>query len=336
MSYLTSLPELGDYTFIGSITTGILAGCWKAFNKKSQETFCIRSIPKAAISAADQYSKFSNQLTLLKQLDNKYIATFIELIEDAKTYHIVTELPEGMSLHDYITKNGPMPEKLVIEMIARLFYIIHYIMHYIPLNYDNVYIDGTGHLTRYIYPVDDFLSDQNNLGRLSFNPLEMISSKKPHINTMSWSMASVAYYAMNSKLPFSGSSEEEMTKSILSSRIEIPTSISPEAQIFFEKGFVKNPLMRSSVVDLFVTDFLKGAYLETSSTNERRCSAQIPQQKNFLPLKKLPSFSTTPSMDFNDTSAFSKKAGVKLSYKSNIVAMKSLRSSNVQLSVPLG
>lgn len=339
MNIYTSLPELGQYTFLSYINSGYLSGCWKALNKKTQETFCIRSIPKAAIESPELSAKFANHINMFKLIDNKYVASLIEIIEDDKAIHIVTELPDGQSLHDYIIKNGPMHEKYIIEMIARLFYIIQYLndkflINFMPMTYDNIFIDDSGHLTRYIYPFDDFLHENNKLIMSMFSPPEIISSRKSHPNSMAWCLASLTYYCLLAKLPFEGNTEEELGKSILTQHADIPTTISEEAQQFLNRAFVKNPLMRCSVIDLFVTDFLKGVNMEPSSYSERRSSAQIAQTKSFMSLRKMPSFTMSPSMDFNDASSFSKKPAVKLSYKSNIVGMR--RMSKGQLKTPLG
>lgn len=339
MEFLTSFPEVGSYSYVSTLTSGALRGSWKAVNKETQEFYAIKSIPKDSFTTAEQSARFSSEVGILRRANNRYIAALIDFIDDPKTYHLVTELPEGTSLRDYIEKNGPVSDKLVKELISKLQYVLLYVFNdlclkYIILNPDVIFVDESGHLTRFILQdPDSIISPPCDYSCICFVPPEIISRKASHDNSNGWSIGVLAYYMLTGKIPFLGENMEETKKLILGSHVQYPETVPKDAKKFIYVALTKNPLMRLPVKSIFSTEFMRDVVPETPMHSERRKSAIPSETKSkYMSIKKVPSsLAMSP-----DGVTHPKLSAVHLSYKSNIGIMKHSISKNKLSGTTLG
>jgi serine/threonine protein kinase len=322
------------------LTSGVLRGSWKAINKETQESFAIKSIPKDSFTTAEQSTRFSAEVGLLRRVNNRYIAALIDFIDDPKTYHLVSELPDGISLRDFIEKNGPMSDALAKELLSKLQYVLMYVstelcIKYLVLNPDVIFVDEGGHLTLFILQeADSILSPPTHYSCLCFAPPELLSRNIRHENSNSWSIGVLTYYILTGKIPFLGENKEETTKLILGSHVEYPESLPEDAKKFIMRALTKNQLMRMPVKDIFSTEFMRDVTPELPhQTEKRRSSITIenkPKPKQ-ISLKKGSSLSSSQDGEAPQI----KLSTVHLSYKSSGL-MKHSNSKNKFSGATLG
>lgn len=73
----------------------------KCMNRETKEWFAIKSIKKAKIS---KYEVLIREIEILKEVDHPNIIKLVEIHEDAKYLHLITELCTGGELFDRIVK----------------------------------------------------------------------------------------------------------------------------------------------------------------------------------------------------------------------------------------
>ena len=304
MEFLTSFPEVGPYTYVSDLTSGVLKGAWKAYNKETKDFYAIKSISKTAFTCPEDHTKFVGEVTSLRQVNNRYIAAVLDFIDDPSTYHVVLQLPEGECLRDHIQNHGPVSDKIVKEIVARLQYVLLYLandigMKYSILNPDNIFVDDRGNLTSFVIQNEDpILSPTIDITDTCFLPPELISRNIRHKHSNSWSMGTIVYYALTGKIPFFGEKKETIVQSILTAHLNIPAAIPEDAKVFLQRTLTKNQLMRLPLDDIFSTQFMIGIASEAPTANERR-NSEVTQlhtrSSSFLSLAAKPTSSTSLS-----------------------------------------
>lgn len=332
MEFLTTYPEVREYSFVKELTSGALNGSWKAVNKNNQNFYAIKSILKTSFQTPEQNAKFLNEIYILKQVNNKYIASLVDLIDDSNAYHVVTELPEGVCLREYIETNGPLSEKSVKDIIAKLFYIAYYTREqlgfkYCNINAENIYVDSNGTMTKYLLGSESSISSSaNNPKIIPFLAPEFLSTQKFHPNSDTWCFGCITFFSLTTRIPFLGATPEATIKAILTSHETIPDTVSEPGKQFIERCLVKNPLMRLNLNDLYSVSFLENVPMETPQTsNERRFSGTYIEDKEKTAHLSALSQARRCSEAFasgDGPSAFAKKPMVKVSYKSGFSGLK--------------
>lgn len=339
MDFLTTSPEIREYSFVKELTSGTLSGSWKAVNNNNKNFYAIKSIDKSQFQTPEQNAKFLNDIYILKQVNNKYIASLIDLIDESNAYHIVYELPEGCCLREYLENNGPMTEKTIKDLISHLYYITYYTREqlgfkFCNINAENIFVDENGQLTKYV------LSSENSIKELSNNPKiipflapEYLSTQKFHPNSDSWCFGCIVYLCLSTRLPFLGPVPEATIKSVLSNHESVPDTASEDAKNFIERCLVKNPLMRLAIVDMFSVNFMEGVTMELPpNANERRFSGSYVEDKNkgghLTAVTTNRRGSESFSNDNGSPGTFGKKQMVRVSYKSGFSQLKRQNSKN--------
>ena len=326
MEFLTSFPEVGSYSYVSELKSGVLNGSWKAINKETQDFYAIKSISKTAFSCPEDHTKFTAEISSMRQANNRYIAAILDFIDQPSTYHVVMQLPEGESLRDHIQNHGPLSEKCVKEFVAKIQYVLVYLvnelgMKYSILNPDNVFVDDKGHLTCFILQDGhSILSPLIDVTDYCFLPPELLSRNVCHQNSNSWSLGAMVYYALTGKIPFFGTTKEEITQAILTSHIDVGDTLPEDQKLFITRTLVKNQLMRIPLNSIFSTQFMVGIPQELPTANERRKSETAFTHKTYVSLTKTPSACSLSGFNEHPTVGM-----VHLSYKG---AMKHSNSKN--------
>ena len=274
-----------------------------------------------AINSRETNSRFSSQLLLIKQADNRYISAFIEQIGDKSAVHIITEIPDGVCLRDYIAENGPMTRDKTQDLIGKLLFIQKYLssklgLKYCEFNPNTIFIDPDGYLSRFCIP---FTKPKNDPYLTLFDPPEIFHLNKPSTNSDSWSIGMIVYLCVTGNLPFDCKTSEEVIKKILNDKITIPPSLPDDTSIILTKTLVKNPLMRMSLIEISASEFLATFTLDTTDQrNERRASANSVSQPRRSP-------GTTVTRSQSEVN----KHMVHLSYKANISNAKRLQKKTL-------
>lgn len=302
MNFVTRIPEVGNYIFVSDYNTGVLKGCWKAFNKLTNEYVAIRTIKKPDFSNARDDYQFANEINLLKGACHPLVNKFIELIDCPKEFHIVMADPKGMPLYEYIKSSGPMDEKRAQNLIKKVFIIAQYLKPNLGLEYcsfsaDSIYVDEKGRLSTYIM---HFNQEDKIPSLLAFNPPEVITSHGYSISSDSWSISSLLYFALTSKIPFLASSPEETMKKMLNDQFIINDNISEKAKDFILNGLIKNPNLRTQYKSIMSTKFMEGVPFEMMASKHITATQSYSPKSNPL------------------SAAFGKKQLIRISYKSCI------------------
>ena len=280
MNSIDSVPEIGNYTYIGQPNNGCLKGMWQAINKTTNQFYVVNTVNKSDYQSVEQASKFANEIGLYKRTDNKYIAKFTDLLEDQNSYHIITELPQGICLKDYIEKRGPLSETLVRELITKLQTVLLYLQGDLGLNFvvmdpTVIFVDKNGRFSKYFLQLhDSVITTLKDDISYCFIPPEYYSRHVSHATSNSWSVGALGYYTNTGKLPFSGNTKDEFINSVLNHHVLFPGFMSADEKQFITKTLLKNQFMRLKISDFQTTPFMEKAEKEDflPSLIERRRS----------------------------------------------------------------
>ena len=83
-----------------------------------------RRIVKRILKKSVYKENFFSELNILKSIKNPHIPIVYDTEEDEKYYYIIEEYIEGITLSDYIKKNGCVNEKKIINIGIKLGEII--------------------------------------------------------------------------------------------------------------------------------------------------------------------------------------------------------------------
>ena len=318
MEFLTTFPEVGNYSYVSSIQTGCLKGAWRVISKETQENFALQSIAKTSLISSEANARFNAQLFNIKQADNRYVSAFIELIEDSAAFHVITEIPDGISLKDHVIGNGPLSKEKVQELIGKILFIQAYLstklgMKYCEFNPYTIFVDESGSLTRYCIPIsrsttDPFLA--------LFDPPEILIQNKVAPSSDMWSIGMIIYFCITGTLPFDCKTTAEVVKQVLNDKITFPSTLDPEIGLLLQKILVKNSFMRMTYQELSASEFLSTFSIEiTEQRNERRSSTNA-----ILPPRM--GRSHNQSVNLTRSNSEANKHLIHLSYKANISTAK--------------
>jgi len=262
----------GPYRFVGSFPTGCLVDSWKAVKKDSEGFYVVRSYPKSVFDDLNSRQSISNECYLRQKLRHQYISSFVEVIQEGDYSHLVTKGPSGISLTEYLLKNGPLDYEKTMLSIARIIWVFQYLIDDFEifnceLNSDNIFMDFQGEIELVFFSFEEQKMTPNSISNMCYKPPEFFSATKTGLSAYSWTIGVLAYQMCMGKLPFTGRNDDEIEYKILKTHPEDFAEINQVLRNLILKCLIKNPLMRMTFGDIKSNDMF---ILLEPSLNERK------------------------------------------------------------------
>lgn len=124
--------KIGDlldekYRILSEVGHGGMSTVYLARNERANKNWAVKEVRKSGVNQYDIVNQsLLAEVEILKRLDNPHLPSIVDVIDMDDTFAIVMDFVEGNSL-DKMLKNGPLPEKSVIEWGRQICDVLRYL-----------------------------------------------------------------------------------------------------------------------------------------------------------------------------------------------------------------
>ncbi|KAG7360442.1 protein kinase [Nitzschia inconspicua] len=247
------------YKILEILGSGSYGTVRKCKDRKTGELLACKTIKKSKV---DNFENLRREITILESVDHPNIIKFVDVYEDEKYIHLVTELCTGGELYDRVLEKAESPEGHFQEDDAAI--LIRDILDAIR------YMHDEKHIVHRDLKVQNFLlkdkSDNAQIKIIDFGlsrkddaPFGIMSSRvgtpyyvAPEVLLNSytykvdmWSIGVIAYILLCGFAPFSGDTDYDTLQLVARAPLEFPSpewdDVSEEAIDFLTKLLDRDP-----------------------------------------------------------------------------------------------
>jgi serine/threonine protein kinase len=120
-----TVQSVGEYDLIERIAEGGMGTVYKGRHRQTGQIVAIKVVAQHIIGNQVMLKRFEKEYNAAKQLDHPHIVRAIEYGTVGDTPFLVMEFVEGESLGQKIERDGPMPEKEAVRLIAQVAQGLH-------------------------------------------------------------------------------------------------------------------------------------------------------------------------------------------------------------------
>ena len=255
--------KIDDYEIIKELGKGSYAKVKLVINKNNNNKYAMKIYSKKSLLDPQKNSTVSNEINILKQLDNINIMKLHEVIETPKYLYLIMEYIEGISLLDSIKKdeNHYFEEQKAIKIFTQIIKANIYcqsknICHR-DLKLENILIikNDIIKLIDFGFAVKTDKETYQNLfcGSPSYMAPEIVNKEK-YIAQYSdiWSLGVLFYSMLYGRFPFMAKNQNDLFKKINEAKVEFPEEIevNEKIKILLKKIFVIIPAQRPSLQEI--------------------------------------------------------------------------------------
>jgi eukaryotic-like serine/threonine-protein kinase len=122
---MTALQSVGNYDLVEKIAEGGMGTVYKAKQRDTGEVVAIKIVSSHIASNEILLKRFEQEYNVARQLDHPNVVRAIEYGSTGSAPYLVMEFVDGESLGQRIERDGPMPEKEAIKIIAQIAQALH-------------------------------------------------------------------------------------------------------------------------------------------------------------------------------------------------------------------
>jgi serine/threonine protein kinase len=120
-----TVQSVGDYDLVEKIAEGGMGTVYKGRHRETGQIVAIKVVAPHIVGNQVMLKRFEKEYNAAKQLDHPHIVRAIEYGTTGDTPYLVMEFVEGESLGQKIERDGPMPEKEAVRLIAQVAQGLH-------------------------------------------------------------------------------------------------------------------------------------------------------------------------------------------------------------------
>jgi hypothetical protein len=254
MSIVAGLTQIGHYVFTEEIGRGAFSCVWLAMHKLTRLQVAAKVVLKSSIVDEDSVTRFTRELSFMKQMRHPFIAEFYEFLEDEQAYYYFMEYAENGSLLRYVMMNGPMSEAQARHYFSQLVSVLEYLHRDLRVCHRDVKAENL------------LLDRHNNIRVIDFGLSNQFSSSRPLLNTACgsppyappemirgnpytqaadiWSSGILLYSLTTGLLPFDDDNLQVLLSKILTQEVDYPSFLSTSVVDLLRRMLTKNPDFR--------------------------------------------------------------------------------------------
>ena len=248
-----------EYFFERQVGHGGFGVVYKAKNRNTHRTVAIKAIQEHKVT---DISNFIREYQLLSTLDHPNVINIYEIWQWKKMLFLVTEYCKGGDLFNYVLERDSLPEKDVKLIMKQCMYTLNYLhskgICHRDIKLENLVLfnfNDISHIKLIDFGLSKDVQKHANIKSLcSGSPFYIapeVLAGQINLSSDVWSIAVVMYICLSGKLPFKGSTKEEVFMSILNKELNIYQDpdfvhVSLEAKDLLTKMLVRNPAKRIS------------------------------------------------------------------------------------------
>lgn len=237
--------EIGHYNFLTQIKFGNDPFLWKGYDRDKNEEVAIKLIFKQDFQDMKTLTEITDEIALLRSVDHPLVAKLREMIQDSKFYYIILDFPREKPLATYITENGPMTDSQAQKFFKQLLDIANSMCsattkYVFMLTSDTICVNKNGEIDQVFMTISPRLFNKS----IHYLSPEVINGRLVGQPSTVWVCGIILYYSLTGKYPFTGDNDEEISKSVLTRPLFVPTNLSTGAIDLIKKILSKNPVTR--------------------------------------------------------------------------------------------
>jgi len=210
-----------DYVLKEKIGYGRYGDVRKGISKTTKQIVAIKSLDKHQLQSS--IADVTNEIAILKQLDHPHVMKLLDVIEDVRQVHIVSNLCVGGELFDRIIQAGSFSEKDAALYLREILLAVEY-CHTVGVTHRDLkpenlmfYDKDTSHLCLCDFGMASSFEPGNYLNDCCGSPTYVapeVLKRQYNEKCDIWSAGVLLYIFLCGKIPFSGSSDEEIMKNV--------------------------------------------------------------------------------------------------------------------------
>lgn len=257
---------IGDYSIIRPIEKGDYVSVYKARDEKTCQQVAIKFISKKLFEPG-RLQDIRNEIATLFEIDNPFIISVFELVEDSEFFYVIMELAENGNLRTLIRAQRRLSESVSRRIFIQLLMAMNHVHNTLnkvhsDIKLENVLLDRNNNAKLDCFELIDILGDAskkvNGTSSMIYSSPEYIGSKEPTTSSDIWALGIILYSMIFGRLPFSNSNPMAVYQMILFNKPNIPDNIDPLLADYLGKLLNKEPMFRISSQDLMKHSWIYG------------------------------------------------------------------------------
>lgn len=272
IKYANGFKDINDdYHFRDIIGKGAYGVVRLAIHKVTSKQVAVKIINKSPLDLKSE-TRLRREIDILKVAKHSNLLHLEALYETADTVYIVTEYIQGGTLFQFLeSRNFKITEDLsksILKELASGLMFLHSLgVIHRDLKLENVILDIQDHRIRPVI-IDYGLSiilgplqkTDEGVGTLKYAAPELLYRYGYRETVDIWSLGVITYIMLSGKMPFYGSDDNEIAKSIINKRPDIRhkvwENVSDQAKEIVKNLLRKNPSKRLCLNELIVDEWL--------------------------------------------------------------------------------
>jgi serine/threonine protein kinase len=264
------LRTVGDYDLLNKIADGGMGSVYKARSNISGELVAIKIVPATMASNQVLLKRFEQEFKAASTLDHPNIVRALDFGYDGQSPYLVMEYVEGETLGQRIDRQGRLPEKEAVRIIAQIAQGLHkshaHGMVHRDVKPDNILIrpDGVSKIAD-LGLVKESETDLNltrtgrGLGTPQFMaPEQFRNAKNADSRCDIYSLAATLYMAVTGELPFRSCSPLDAWMKKVQNDYPPPRELNPHLSERLDwairRAMSADPMQRPATCREFVED----------------------------------------------------------------------------------
>ena len=242
-------------------------------NKVSREKFAMKIYEKSKINNELKKKCVKKEIEIMKKINHKNFAKFIEVVDTEKQILIIQEFINGISLREYYNKQiryqkgiSLHKEKIFKNIFKQIFNAMNY-LHKKNMAHRDIKLENILMTKNYEIKIIDFgfgmYNPENKLqtffcGTPNYMPPEIID-KKLYVGQYAdlWSLGILVYKFYCADFPFKGKNEKELYQAVKNGKFEMADYTPTCVKEIISKLIVKEPDKRMSCQEVLDSEWLK-------------------------------------------------------------------------------
>ena len=243
--------NMDDFKELNELGRGLTSKVIKALCLKDQKIYAIKSIRKDSNLVGNDGFRAFRERNVLMKLNSPFIVQFFGSFQTSTRFQLVLEYIPGGNLRKYLQNSSTFSKRQIklylAECALALSHLHDFGLVYRDLKPENILITEKGHIK-----LTDFgmTIDSNNLIPKSFSGTqeyaapELLSGMNYTKAVDWWSLGVLAYELIVGHKPFIATSAQNLSNSIITGFLRLPSGINYEETSFITSLLEKNPKSR--------------------------------------------------------------------------------------------
>jgi len=296
--------QFGKYEIRNKLGSGATSDVYLALDTILDRLVALKILKPALVSDQQGFARFTKEAQTAGKLFHDHIATVFDMGEESGRYFIAMQYIEGISLDQFIKKNGPLPwadvQRLIDQVGGALSYAHQQGFLHRDIKPNNIMVSEQGDfvltdfgLTRAMLQTGMLTTTGAVLGTPAYIPPEVWNGKNATEQSDQYSLACVIDEAITGSARFSGQTPQVIITKHLIEHPDFnnyPAGIEENVKHILQKALSKTSTNRFKSIDAFIAalkspkDFDARAYL--SGIDEKKRSAAEKQALEKLKKKR--------------------------------------------------